>query len=290
MSPGPLTEPLHSPVTSEARLEIIRQMWPDSTAITPVQRRNEINWNAYFNFYNRECSLALVEEGQHLYARSHEDLLQIAQLLRTEPTEEEVKFRIRQRFTQHRPIADEEAMLIGSIRLATRIFAMINTGPLLPNMISGHRSIPWSDETLCDAVHAHFEDDLDSDFENCILGSDLTARNIDRVARISIVWTDNLVDHLRLVERDKKLCVFHHVSFLRHMEHIQRSVSLCCLSGNYTDPMLQSHVSRQIREGDIRYSHPPVSRQRSQDNAVARWRATGKPAFDKGGSRLAFHG
>jgi hypothetical protein len=235
MSPSPLSEGLHEAVTSEARLEIIRQLWP--SLLPSAQLRKEIDWNSYFSFYNRECNAALVEEGKHLYARSHNDLLQITRLLRTEPTRQEVKLKIRQRFTQHRPIADEEAMLIGSIKLATRILAMTNTGPLA-NEVSGQRSISWSNEPLHEAVNTHFEEDLDSEFENYILGSELTARNIDRIAKISIIWTDNLVDHLRLVERDKKLCVFHHASFLRHMEHVQRFGSPSHPNKNYTNRVI----------------------------------------------------
>jgi hypothetical protein len=65
--------------------------------------------------------------------------------------------------------------------------------------------------------------------------SHFTARNIERVTKISIQWTDNLVDHLRLAENDQTLCIFHHASFLKHMEHVQRFVVLSCSKRNDTD-------------------------------------------------------
>jgi hypothetical protein len=214
-----LTYALYRPVTSEARLEIIRQLWPELSSRTPPN--NECDWTAYFNLYSRICNSALVDEGQHTCARNHEDLLQIVEILRAGPTRYDVKAKIRETLMRDQPSEHEEQMLIGSVTLATRILAMINVGPLA-NEISGQRPVPWNDESFFDAVHSHFNEATDVVTETTTLGPDLTARNIDRVAKIGIVWTDNLVDHLRLVERDKKLCVFHHVSFLKHMKHIQR--------------------------------------------------------------------
>jgi hypothetical protein len=220
MSLSPLNKALHLPVTPQARLEIIQQLWPEPSTACRTALPKELGWDSYLKFYNRECNVALVDQGQHLCARNHGDLLQIAQLLKNEPTKEEVKSNIRQRLMQHRPSEDEETMLIGSVELAIHIVAMVSTGSL-PNEISGQCSILWREGTLFEAMHAHFDDCLNLDTEPVILEPDLTARNIDRVAKISIIWTDNLVDHLRLVERDKKLCVFHHASFFKYMEHMQ---------------------------------------------------------------------
>jgi hypothetical protein len=219
---SPLIEALHHPVTSEAQVEIVRTLWPGS----PARPDKEIcDWGAYFRFYTRECSTGLGDECRHLCARTHEDISKLAQLLRNEPSREAIRLKLRQSFTPHPAFDDEGNLMDGSIKIATRLFAMINVGAL-PYEISGQLSIPWSDGSLENAVHDYFNDPPDGDMENIIFGSELTARNIDRVAKIGIVWTDNLADHLRLVERDKKVCVFHHASFLKHMEQIQRSVNM----------------------------------------------------------------
>jgi hypothetical protein len=219
MSRSPLSETLQDPVTSQARTEIIRRLWPELSPDTLPD--SELDWSAYFNFYNRECHAALVNEGQHLWARCHADVLQIAQLLVTESTKEAVKLMICQRLTPGRSLEAEDRMLSGTINLATRLLAMVNAGPL-PNEISSHQPITWDDGSFGKAVHTHFDAYIDSDSEDVILGTDLTARNIDHDANIEIIWTDNLVDHLRLADDDRKLCIFHHASFLKRMEHIQR--------------------------------------------------------------------
>jgi hypothetical protein len=33
---------------------------------------------------------------------------------------------------------------------------------------------------------------------------------------VKIQWSNNLTDHLRLVDNDRRLCIFHHATFLQH--------------------------------------------------------------------------
>lgn len=41
-----------------------------------------------------------------------------------------------------------------------------------------------------------------------------TARNIERLADIQVIWTSNLADHLQLEDDDTKVRLFSHTSFL----------------------------------------------------------------------------
>jgi hypothetical protein len=114
-------------------------------------------------------------------------------------------------------------MLDGSLKLATRIFAMISIGPLASE-ISAKHSLPWTQGTFSDAVHDYFNQPphIELDSKDDVVSKDLTCHSIERMSGIEVLWTDNLLDHLRLVEGDKKLCVFHHASFLRRMMAIER--------------------------------------------------------------------
>lgn len=40
------------------------------------------------------------------------------------------------------------------------------------------------------------------------------ARNLARITGIEIEWTNNLANHLSLVDEDKKVAIFHHALFL----------------------------------------------------------------------------
>jgi hypothetical protein len=149
-------------------------------------------------------------------------------LLEDAADEEEIRERLRQTLTTQRPMSDEKKMLDGSLKLATRILAMISIGPL-PSEISAKHSLPWNQGcSFPEAVHEYFDrlPDIELDPKRDVVGSDLTCYSIERMSGIEVILTDNLLDHLRLVEGDRKLCVFHHASFLRKMIAIESYVSL----------------------------------------------------------------
>ena len=217
---SPLCEALQSPVSLQAQAEIISSLWSAGTA--NLSRSDNADWAAYFAYYTAQCNAALVREGIYLSVRTHEGLLGVARLLEDEPCEADVKQKLRQRLTQQRSEADEKKMLDGSVRLAARLLAMVNVGPL-PSELSDRICLPWHQGSLQQAIHDHFNTppEVNLDAKEDIIATDLTCRNIDRVSGIEMVPTDNLLDHLRLVDKDKKLCVFHHVSFLRRMKAVK---------------------------------------------------------------------
>jgi hypothetical protein len=215
-----LDEALHEPVTLDTRADIVLRLWRNQTPNTLSFENRD--WDAYFAYYTRECNFALVDQGTHISSRTHEDLVTTAHLLEDEQTEDGVRQKLRQTLTQQRLPADERRMLDGSIRLAARLLLMMNIG-LSPSEISGRKAIPWPKGSLQEAVHGHFNalPAAAAVTNNDVVGMDLTCRNIERIAGIEIVPTNNLIDHLRLVDKDKKLCVFHHVTFLRRMQAVK---------------------------------------------------------------------
>jgi hypothetical protein len=216
----PLPQPLHESVTQWARPEILNRLWPQTSP--QVIHGDGANWDAFFAYYERECRAAFVDEGKHLGARSHEDLLRYTHLLSTEPNQEEIRRKIRDDFQQPRTSEEIYKMVEGLIKLSARILAMVNVGALRYEASRRH-FIPWqSTQSLCEAVHGHFKVCAGPLTKNISFGPYFTARRDILVARIGIQWTDNLVDHLRLVQGDSMICVFHHVSFLRRMEKTQR--------------------------------------------------------------------
>jgi hypothetical protein len=181
-----------------------------------------MNWDAFFTFYTRECKKASLDEGKVFCARDHNALLRIADILKTEPTRECARQKIRERFMRSRSTDEKENMAEGSMRLLARIIAMVNVGALSYE-IATQRSVSWSDkQSLPEAIHDYFKVVTGPDTKKILFSTSFTAREICRIAGIGIRWTDNLVNHLRLVEGDSKVCVFQHVSFLRHMKDIRR--------------------------------------------------------------------
>ena len=221
---SPLDEVLQDPVTPLARVDIVHHLWRSGSS--HPSKRLEYTWDAYFRYYTRECNAALTDGGAHLCARTHRSLLEIAHLLEGGFGQQQMKESLRKTLTALRSPSDEERMLDGSLKLATRIFAMISIGPL-SSEISAKHSLPWTQGTFTDAVHEYFNQppEIELDLKENVVSADLVCYNIERMSGIEVLWTDNLLDHLRLVEGDKKLCVFHHASFLRKMMAVERYVT-----------------------------------------------------------------
>lgn len=77
--------------------------------------------------------------------------------------------------------------------------------------------VRWdTNKSLSQAIRDHFTARPNLD-PKLVLGTALTASNIDRVAPIGIVWTNNLVDHLNIIYSGRNVCISHHVTFLKRM-------------------------------------------------------------------------
>lgn len=216
----PLDGILNQPVSPDARAEIVCQLWGTQTP-GPVPSESRA-WDAYFSYYRRESSVAFADQGKHTSIRTHRDLLRTARLLRDKQSEQEVKTELRQMLTRQRLPAEEQRMLEGSLRLATRLLLMVNIGPL-PSEVSGDHALGWSQGSLQQTIHDHFDVPITpvTDPQHEVLGADFTCRNVEHIADIEIVPTNNLLDHLRLVDRDKKLYVFQHVTMLKAMQALR---------------------------------------------------------------------
>jgi len=85
--------------------------------------------------------------------------------------------------------------------------------------VTGQTALTWREGGLKEVLRNHFQHQViltDSvKFERVF-----NARNIDRIADVTIQWTPNLVDHLRFIEDGKKpvLNIFHCATFLKYHE------------------------------------------------------------------------
>lgn len=80
----------------------------------------------------------------------------------------------------------------------------------------GHNQLAWSGNSLKEFIHSYFHTTPALGCERVKLDETFNARNLERIAGIEIVWTDNLADHLRVTNGDKKVAIFHHASFLEY--------------------------------------------------------------------------
>lgn len=100
-----------------------------------------------------------------------------------------------------------------SINLVARVLLMIKFGDI-PHECLGGRRLEWTHGTLLEFIHNYFCRPAALGHERIKLEKSFNALNVKRIGGIEIWWTDNLAEHLRMMDDDKAVAIFHHASFL----------------------------------------------------------------------------
>lgn len=103
-----------------------------------------------------------------------------------------------------------------TIDLAVKLWLMVHTGHVQRG-VTGQTALLWREGCLKDCVADYFQ------YQRVLTDSVkfekiFNARNIQRIAGVTICWTPNLIDHLKFIEDGKKpvLNIFHHAAFLNY--------------------------------------------------------------------------
>ena len=214
--------------------KILEAFWPrDTTTLQEVgDDRERCPWNAYFRHYTTECRKAIGSAcGEHVTVRAHQDIIDIVRHIEAGATKEMIKRSLVVLDTQQRSEEAKNRMAEGSVRLVARLFLMVDVGAPSQSWIWGPSFLPWDEE------HDDMKTVLKNHFVissrqtgNLVFEEEFTAFNLQRFTGLKIQWSNNLADHLRLIDNDQKLCIFHHGTFLQHQT---RSV--------FTRPSVISH-------------------------------------------------
>jgi hypothetical protein len=194
------------------KCKIINNLWGLDVDSTNFYN-NDFNFDAYFEYYHEQCSLALHDAGRHIWVRTHRHIIDVAKHLKDQLTRDEVKEILRPNLPVRlvpKPGIDDE-LLDSSINLAARLLLMMEFGNLQFGF-SGLTGLVWkNDKSLEDCIKEHFQvsrsliqerrDGSFEDFfkdhflvsrsgqESISLERKFNARNLGRIAGIQIAWT-----------------------------------------------------------------------------------------------------
>lgn len=217
-----LAEP--SPLKHATKLAIINSLWPRHP---PVQLDNagHHDWNPYFDYYVNQCHHSL--QGHPVAIRTHQDIVKISYLMRKNVSREDIEGILNNALetidarSGEASVMDKrgklEEKVHNTINLVARLYFMVNVGAPETTFTPGRTKLQWTDNNPRSFLSNQFGSskslrDVTVRFEKAF-----TARNIERVAGITIHWTDNLADHLRMLDSDDKtVAIFHYASFLKH--------------------------------------------------------------------------
>jgi hypothetical protein len=200
--------------------KILEAFWPCSPAPLLAVRddRERCPWNAYFRHYTAECRKAIgPDRGEHVTIRAHQDVITIVRQIEAGATKQMIKRSLVLLDTRQRSEEAKNRMAEGSIRLVARLFLMVDVGAPSKYWIWGPSFLPWDDEHdgLKTVLANHFVVSS-RQTENLVFEEEFTAFNLQRFTGMKIQWSNNLTDHLRLIDNDRRLCIFHHATFLQH--------------------------------------------------------------------------
>ncbi|KAF4185454.1 hypothetical protein CNMCM7927_006777 [Aspergillus lentulus] len=168
-------------------------------------RSHEIELDAYFRFYIASCARTLHYSGGHMSVQTHRQLMDIVQQLRSGCSRDTIRNSISP--------PDSLYQADATIDLAAQLLLMLNFRDP-PYAISGTEKVLWAEGALESSIQQHFSPEQALIDTSVTLDAEFTGYNIEKVADIKIFWTDNLADHLRLIEGETKVAIFHHVTFL----------------------------------------------------------------------------
>ena len=178
---------------------------------------DERNATAYRRYYAKQVDLIALHDGaKYGSIKTHEDIINVINIISGNIGKADVLVNVRERLTGR-----TEEQHLGSINLAARLSTMIDFGQL-PYAYSGGRSLDWDSGTLTEFISDYFAAVPRLGHDHVKLEKAFNAKTLESIAGLTIRWTDNLADHLRMMKDDTEVAIFHHVTFLQHHSRYAR--------------------------------------------------------------------
>jgi hypothetical protein len=187
--------------------KILNCIWPDFGT-----QLNTTDWKQYSIYFKTQCGIALKDQGKHVLARTLEDIALVRSLLARQITREELNSRMKTDFPTQKPC--EPKIIDNTIDLVARLCLMINVRSC---EFSDTRQTPlhWNKGSLQSFLAEHFCQPHVLPYRDISLNHQFTAENLVKIAGFRIKWTDNLADHLKIIDEiGLVVLVFKHVFFL----------------------------------------------------------------------------
>lgn len=199
------------PIDYKTQSAITHHYWPPKDL--PVYQRNMLDWSPYFRYYEKQIRDALVDRGRFAMVKTHQDILSLVRHFEKGTPRNDIEETLRKIVSASNHPHEVEAV-DGAIDLAARLYLMVNVA-IDTRTISEQIRLKWTTGDLKDCIKAHFQELQILSDVGFRLEESFTAANLECVAGIRVVPTDNLADHLRLIECDRAVAIFCNVSFLR---------------------------------------------------------------------------
>ncbi|KAK1829541.1 hypothetical protein QBC39DRAFT_356376 [Podospora conica] len=203
------------PVPHEVKSQVTAGLWIMSP--NPSQLTKKPNLDTYFDrHYYPNCQLFARDGGTLISTKTQAEVVGLAK-------------RILQGSTKSAALASlagpgDAKPDANAVNLCARLTTMCDFGgPEFGS--SARRCLPWGDhQTIREAVAENFQPEKKLQPDNPRFQRFFTARHMEKIGGMRILWTNNLMDHLLLSEDDRAVFLFHHADFLRFQSGLANPV------------------------------------------------------------------
>jgi len=209
-------------LSDQQKLELLRKFWPNSGL--SIKDGCEESFDTYFQYVGQQLS-SLHAHPAKFAAQDFEETTNLIQILMDNRSKnrKQVVDVVKKSF-----LNVEDVAVIRSAELTLRLWLTMNihspttaVGPIQ----AGDTALEWFDgESLDDLVKRQFKESalpLSTSKAESRIDSALTAAYLFSVCGVTIDWTDNLVDHLRLDRKRRVLTIYRHkICLLNHAKSL----------------------------------------------------------------------
>ncbi|KAK8131132.1 hypothetical protein PG984_007570 [Apiospora sp. TS-2023a] len=232
MMSSPLDTKLSGIIGAKAQRGLASQLWgplaPTEDDVRSLQ--------PYFQYYSTQCRQFLLDGAMHVSVSTHSEIVHLASIFHQNRVRDGI-LQAHKASTLDRTASAETAR--NTINLCARLLLMVATGEP-PNGLPGPNTSHWEAGTIMDFTERCFGVGHQLSPENAQISKLLTMLNLKKIGGMKIEWTQNLADHLRLVDDDCKILVFSCISFLKFQNKYTLSVKQPLFPAGFLEETLRT--------------------------------------------------
>ncbi|KAH6603107.1 hypothetical protein Trco_008531 [Trichoderma cornu-damae] len=194
-----LNEPLQKfPISASVQERLLEALWEASD--------HHASMSPYFEYYSKRIQRLRLDGCDEFCAGSHSDIASISRRILSGAARDGIFQEMANGSNAVSSASDIDHAIDMCASLLVMTEIELNGSPA---GLSGLTAVPWKRGSLNDALACYFCPQKTLQADRSKLGKVFTARNLGRIGGIEIRWTTNLADHLRLVDDDQAVFVFH---------------------------------------------------------------------------------
>lgn len=190
------------PLEMDTKCEIISCAFSRRTTVNDYQQEEHRHDQSFFDHYEEFCNLALCGRyGKVLSKYRHSDILHTVEELKTNVLGTIIKDNLLSTLPCGCGIHPQDCYeaIDCFLALVLRIWLMCKIGTVGDELRSDQKIISWHHGSLRESLTSHFSRQSKLN-ETVKLEKSFQLRNLERLGGIEVLWTQNLLDHLRVHE------------------------------------------------------------------------------------------